>query len=107
VNETPVDVAAIKADHESHWQSGYVCLGGREYAEADHCLPYRLAEALDRAQAAAEGVDMLVAQAERRGAVKALRWFEGKTDGLNHALLGTTWIETRDRANAIESGAAL
>jgi hypothetical protein len=46
-----------------------------------------------------------IAEAERRGALKALRWFEGNTNGANHAVLATTWLETRDRANEIENGA--
>lgn len=46
-----LDPAAIMAEHDNHWQSGYVCMGGRQYAYGDdderhHCLPYRLAKAL-------------------------------------------------------------
>jgi hypothetical protein len=54
-----LDPAAIMAEHENHWQCGYVCLGSRKYAKGDgrdwhedrdHCLPYWLAAALAEAQ---------------------------------------------------------
>jgi hypothetical protein len=73
----PVDVAAIKAEHQPHpfaeRQYGNCATCNDGYDIAWPCETYRLAEALERAQAASEGVDMLLAQAERRGAVKALR----------------------------------
>lgn len=67
-----IDPAAIKSEHSPFTtaMAGHTCA---HCAELWPCLPYRLAAALERAQAAAEGVDMLIAQAERRGAVKALQ----------------------------------
>lgn len=65
-------------------------------------LPKVLAE-LERAQAASEGVDMLIAQAERRGAVKALR---SQADAFQK-LDGDTADYLSEQAEAIEKGAHL
>ncbi len=66
-----------------------------------------LAAELGRAQAAVEGVDMLVAQAERRGAVRALRgaamtWSGAKT-GVH--LVDATMRFLLEEADAAEDGA--
>jgi hypothetical protein len=99
-----VDVAAIKAEHQSDDPE-------MDYSECMACchewpcLPYLLAEALERAQAASEGVDMLVADAERRGAVKALR-----AAALDCDFGDTNWVVQmwlRDQADEIENGADL
>lgn len=56
--------------------------------------------ARDRAQAAADGVDMLIAQAERRGAVKALRAALPACRPIEREYLG-------NYADGIENGADL
>lgn len=120
-----LDVAAIKEAHTPA-ASG---IGRRNPEAADHCpacseeasnwigattrrpcLVYRLAVELERAQAASEGVDMLVAQAERRGAVKALRaaaekWRNATGNARTFSVAVTEWLD--DRASKTEAGADL
>lgn len=103
-----LDVVAIKAEHEKHHEVHFVedlpqdcCACGLPEYAAHRCLPYRLAVALERAQAASAGVDMLVAQAERRGAAKALWKAAGHSDCRPDRDLLSEW------ADAIENGADL
>jgi hypothetical protein len=102
-----VDVAAIKAEHQPHpfaaRQYGNCVTCNDGYDIAWPCETYRLADALDRAQAATEGVDMLVAQAERRGAVKALRTVAAESISRGpYVFCSALW----KRADAIENGGA-
>jgi hypothetical protein len=104
----PVDVAAVLAEHGDP-DYDYRCRVCEPFSLVPWpCLPYRLAEALERAQAASEGVDMLVAQAERRGAVKALRKFRDQFDSFEHDADNATVMAIADEeADDIENGAAL
>jgi len=65
-----------------------------------------LLDALERAQAASEGLDMLVAQAERRGATDA--WSKGLVSGIGFATRmqrdPETWEPVNPYRDAIETG---
>ncbi len=66
-----------------------------------------LLDALDRVKAASEGVDMLVAQAERRGAVKALRWFRNRFNSFDSDYDNAIVMAIADEdADAIENGSS-
>ncbi len=93
------------ADHVD----GLDCLANRIVDQRDRALEALAVQksALERAQAASEGVDMLVAQAERRGAVRALRgaamtWSGAKT-GVH--LVDATMRFLLEEADAAEDGA--
>lgn len=88
-----VDVAAIMREHNPGGgdesrnapEYTYECCGDNyDCGYMWPCPTYRLAAEVERLRAAAEGVDMLVAKAERRGAVKA--WDEGYRSGFSRAM---------------------
>jgi hypothetical protein len=96
-----VDITAIRSRLEGSTTARVFPEWATDRADLSRAL-----DALERAQAASEGVDMLVAQAERRGAVKALQSAsrKGRMSGdlfPRHC----HWLD--ERADAIENGAAL
>ena len=66
-----------------------------------------LLDELERAQAASEGVDMLLAQAERRGAVNALRGAAERYSGRGHDDYDVIQADLFDFADQIENGESL
>ena len=104
--EALLDAAEVAQVFREQWEDA---LDGQALTRdaAHEALAEKQAE-LERAQAASEGVDMLVAQAERRGAVKALRAAaEDVMDNANDFYGPSARQLIEDRANAIENGADL